>query len=142
MNAQIELEKIILIAQKKLKRKKIGAAVELVSAPEMTRLNSKFRKKKKATDVLSFPAPKIFQKNGFLGDLVICTPVMKRQARAHGHSERKELQILLTHGLLHLLGFDHEKGEKEAAEMRKWEAKILNHPSGLIERTQSGKHKE
>jgi rRNA maturation RNase YbeY len=60
-----------------------------------------------------------------LGDLVICTPVVLKQAKAFNHSWKKEIDLLLVHGLLHLLHFDHEKGKKEALEMAKWEKKLL-----------------
>ncbi len=71
----------------------------------MRRLNREWRKKDKPTDVLSFPSGE----RGFLGDLVIDVPYAARQARSRGHSLERELQILLVHGVLHLLGFDHEK---------------------------------
>lgn len=70
----------------------------------MRSLNRLWRKKDRPTDVLSFPSGE----PGFLGDLVIDVPYAARQANARGHSETRELQILLAHGLLHLLGHDHE----------------------------------
>jgi probable rRNA maturation factor len=112
-----------------------GADVRLVGLATMTRLNGRFRGKRYATDVLSFPAPEVFQRSGWLGELVICLPVLIRQGREHGHSPNRELQILLIHGVLHLLGLDHEKGRKDAATMARWESRLLNARSkGLIER--------
>jgi probable rRNA maturation factor len=67
-------------------------------------LNKRFRRKDKATDVLSFPAGE----RGELGDVVIAAGVARRQARAAGHSLQTELKVLALHGLLHLLGYDHE----------------------------------
>jgi probable rRNA maturation factor len=67
----------------------------------MRALNKKYRRKDYATDVLSFPGD-------ILGDLVIATGVAKRQARDAGHSYQTELRVLALHGLLHLLGYDHE----------------------------------
>ena len=64
-------------------------------------------------------------REGQLGEVVICLPVLKRQARERGHSEVAELEILLVHGALHLLGFDHELGPKQAAAMARWEGKLL-----------------
>jgi len=78
--------------------------VALVSDARIRALNKRYRQKDYATDVLSFP--------GFsraeLGDVVIARNVARRQARAAGHDEPTELKILALHGLLHLLGYDHE----------------------------------
>lgn len=107
--------------------------LELVSASVMEKLNKKHRGKDKPTDVLSFPAHAVFQKTGHLGDIVICLPVLKSQAKDQKHSATQELQVLLTHGVLHLLHFDHEKSSKHAREMAAWEKKLLK-SVGLIAR--------
>jgi rRNA maturation RNase YbeY len=107
-----------------------------VSSPQMKRMNSKFKGKHYATDILSFPAPPVFREQGWLGELVICENVLRRQARQLGHPPETELEVLLVHGLLHLLGFDHERGPKAARIMAIWEAK-LSENSGLIARTLS-----
>ena len=73
----------------------------------MRSLNAKWRKKRSATDVLSFPSGE----EKFLGDIVIDMPYAMRQARRRGHPLRREVQILLAHGLLHLLGYDHEEDD-------------------------------
>ena len=99
--------------------------VKLVGAAQMKALNGRYRKQAKPTDVLSFPAEGIFRDLGALGDLVVCRPVLKRQAQEMGHSEKTELRVLLVHGLLHLLGFDHEKGAQAKRTMRSWEARLL-----------------
>lgn len=116
----------------------------------MTRLNHSYRGKKYPTDILSFPALELFREQGFLGDLVICLPVLKEQAESLKHTPEIELDILLVHGVLHLLGLDHEKDAKEAVRMAKWEAKVIQgistsfHSSGsagrlgLIDRSRSG----
>jgi probable rRNA maturation factor len=67
-------------------------------------LNKRFRRTDKATDVLSFPAGE----RGELGDVIIAAGVARRQALAAGHSLQTELKVLALHGLLHLLGYDHE----------------------------------
>jgi probable rRNA maturation factor len=110
----------------------------LVSSSKMIQLNTRYRKKKKVTDILSFPAPKIFRNHGILGELVICQPVAKRQARDFKHSLKDELKVLIVHGLLHLLGFDHEKSKAQAKLMANWEKRLLGRNSGLIVRTHSG----
>ncbi len=99
----------------------------------LRRLNKAFRKKDKATDVLSFPAAEGFA--DIAGDLAISLETAARQAGEHGHPLKQEVRILLLHGLLHLAGYDHETdaGEMAAEEMRLRDQ--LGLPTGLIERT-------
>jgi rRNA maturation RNase YbeY len=92
----------------------------------MKRLNSGYRKKSYATDVLSFGAPEPFRSQGWLGELVVCAPVLERQAREQGHSGERELDVLLAHGLLHLLGLDHERSQAEAERMSRLESRLLS----------------
>ncbi|MBU6376238.1 MAG: rRNA maturation RNase YbeY [Bdellovibrionales bacterium] len=115
------------------------AGVRLVGNAEMKKLNWRYRKKDYPTDVLSFPAPEPFKSMGYLGELVVALPVLKRQAREHHHSPEIELWILLTHGLLHLLDMDHERGRRAETEQKTWEARLLAftdipHPKGLVSR--------
>jgi probable rRNA maturation factor len=70
-------------------------------------LNRRFRGKDRVTDVLSFPAGEDPTAGGFLGDIAISCDAARRQARRRGHSAAQETRILLLHGLLHLLGYDH-----------------------------------
>lgn len=79
-------------------------AIALVSDARMRALNRRYRRQDYATDVLSFEGEG-------LGDLVIATGVARRQAREAGHAYRTELRVLALHGLLHLLGYDHEDPE-------------------------------
>ncbi|MEO7163498.1 MAG: rRNA maturation RNase YbeY [Bdellovibrionia bacterium] len=123
--------------------------VQLVGRTVMSRLNYTYRKKKYPTDVLSFPAPLPFVQQGMLGELIICLPVLKAQAKEIKNSPQCELDVLLVHGVLHLLGFDHEKGPKEASAMARWETRLLDlvqkktkkfqRGFGLIERSNSDK---
>jgi probable rRNA maturation factor len=90
-------------------------SVALVSDRKVRALNRTYRRKDCATDVLSFsasgssnPESRIPNPVPFLGDIVIARGVARRQAREAGHSERTELKVLALHGLLHLLGYDHE----------------------------------
>lgn len=103
---------------------------------ELRRLNRDFRGKDYATDVLSFsPAPEgAGGKSAPLGDLAISLARARAQARQFGHSTEQEIQVLMLHGLLHLLGFDHEtdNGRMARAEKR-WRSR-LGLPDGLIER--------
>jgi rRNA maturation RNase YbeY len=96
-------------------------------------LNREFRKKDKATDVLSFPqltkAELAGKARGFvgsyLGDLVISSETTLRQAKEFGVSKREELLRLVVHGILHLCGYDHEKvPHSEAQRMRRKERAI------------------
>jgi rRNA maturation RNase YbeY len=131
---QKRLEQIIKKSRKPVRQ----VNLTLLGAPAMKRLNQKYRGKNYVTDVLSFPAPAPIRKIGFIGELVICLPVLKAQARGQKHSPLRELDVLLVHGFLHLMGFDHEKGPKEAARMARAEKRLLGRV-GLIERSQSGK---
>jgi len=103
----------------------------VTSDRELQRLNRDFRKKDYSTDVLSFPA---IEPKGVLGDIAISFPMARRQATEYGHSVAEEIQILMLHGLLHLLGFDHETDRGRMARTeKKWRA-ALGLPQGLIER--------
>jgi probable rRNA maturation factor len=105
-------------------------AVALVSDARMRALNRTYRKKDTATDVLSFAA------EGQLGDIVIATGVARRQARSARHSYQSELRVLALHGLLHLLGYDHDD-EKDHGRMARVERTLRRKgglATGLIER--------
>ena len=104
----------------------------LTNDAELRRLNRDFRGKDEATDVLSFPAP-----GPRLGDLAISLPRARAQAKEFGHNLEQEIQILMLHGVLHLLGMDHEtdRGRMARAEER-WRAR-LRLPSSLIQRVRS-----
>lgn len=104
--------------------------IALVSDRVMRRLNHRFRGKNLPTDVLSFPS----DEPGWLGELAIATGVCGRQARAQGHVIAIEQRILALHGLLHLLGYDHETDD---GQMRRAEERLRRRaglPSGLIRR--------
>src|SRR5205085_12348213 len=109
--------------------------IALVSDARIRALNRTYRRKNYATDVLSFPAnPESRTPNPDLGDIAIALGVMHRQARRAGHSPRIELRVLALHGLLHLLGYDHET---DAGRMRRVEARLRRKgglPVSLIER--------
>ena len=83
---------------------------------EIAEINEKYRGVARPTDVLSFPmfeADEPLCSGSSLGDLIISADTMKRQAAEYGHSEKRELCFLFVHGLLHLLGYDHEISEAE-----------------------------
>lgn len=100
---------------------------------ELQALNREFRGKDEPTDVLSFPGDGIH----YLGDLAISTDRAAAQADAYGHDPNQEVCILMLHGLLHLLGYDHEN---DRGRMRRKESEWrtrLGLPAGLIERTRA-----
>ena len=113
--------------------------ISVCSGAKMAQINYSFRKKNEPTDVLSFPADEFFQSQGMLGDILICAPVINRQAKEVGHTWKKEVDVLLVHGLLHLIHFDHERSSKDAKDMNAWEKKILGptYTKSLIERVYS-----
>lgn len=91
---------------------KVGKSLTIafVEESEMKALNKQFRNKNKVTDVLSFEG----FGDGDLGDLVLCGAVLQRQAQEHNFTSRQELGYLVIHGLLHLLGYEHEGAPKKA----------------------------
>ena len=99
-------------------------------------LNARFRGKRQATDVLSFPGPEFVK--DFAGDIAISLDIAARNARSLRHSVGDEVRILVLHGLLHLAGYDHETDNGKMARREKILRKKLGLPSGLIER--SGNH--
>ncbi len=107
---------------------------------ELRRLNREYRKKDYPTDVLSFPNPQHLTPNPYpgpqsLGSLAISLARARAQARQFGHTTDQELRVLMLHGVLHLLGMDHETdGGRMARAERRWR-KRLALPDGLIERT-------
>ncbi|PIQ96983.1 MAG: rRNA maturation RNase YbeY [Nitrospinae bacterium CG11_big_fil_rev_8_21_14_0_20_56_8] len=96
-------------------------SILLVDDAGIRELNRRFRKLNKPTDVLSFPqyegAPPS-PSTGPLGDIVVSIETADRQAREHGLSLIEEIVLLLIHGVLHLLGYDHERSKKEELEMK------------------------
>lgn len=90
--------------------------VLLVDRTEMTELHVKWMDEEGPTDVLSFPMDELrrdSQKEGVLGDIVLCPEIALEQAVAGGHSTEHELSILSAHGLLHLIGYDHANPNDE-----------------------------
>jgi len=101
-------------------------SVLVVGTARSRSLNSRYRRKDKSTNVLSFsgPGPSPDGRN-YLGELVICAPVVAREAHAQGKSREAHWAHMTVHGVLHLLGFDHER-RAEAAKMTAREIQILD----------------
>jgi probable rRNA maturation factor len=105
----------------------VEVLIRVVDAPESRDLNRRYRGKDKATNVLSFPfeaPPGIASRH--LGDVVICAPVVKREALEQGKRASDHWAHLVVHGVLHLCGYDHQ-GEQDAEEMEALEKRILQH---------------
>jgi probable rRNA maturation factor len=103
----VSKESLKKIAEKvlKLEKSKLDLSIALVDSSEIRKLNKKYRKKDKATDVLSFGED--------MNQIVICTDEVKK----NGEDFKKELTRVLIHGVLHILGYEHEKGGKKEKEM-------------------------
>ncbi|GIT98006.1 rRNA maturation RNase YbeY [Sulfurovum sp. TSL1] len=116
--------------------------VELIITDDetMQKLNAEHRGKNKVTDVLSFPMETPFTEQSIfgmpLGSIIIAASFVKEKAAEFGHSTQDELSLLFIHGMLHLLGFDHENDQ---GEMRMREKELImqfNLPESLIVRTE------
>ena len=110
-----------------LDQKNVEIGITLTDNETIQALNKEWRNKDKPTDVLSFPInekPPEY-KYYLLGDVVISLPFAKKQAEKIGLTYKEEILRLLIHGILHLLGYDHEKSEKEAKIMFSLQSKIF-----------------
>ncbi len=132
-----KIKKIFDKAVEKLDFGGFSINLKICNREEIQNLNKKFRNIDKETDVLSFPnlnfvdkkidnkalSEELDQETGLvsLGDIVICKEIAKSQAKEYGHSYKRELCFLALHGLLHLIGYDHENKEEEQEMMEKAE---------------------
>ncbi|MFA5021701.1 MAG: rRNA maturation RNase YbeY [Patescibacteria group bacterium] len=128
--AQKIWRKWLVKIQKELKLKdNLEVSIALVSGPTIRKFNRIYRRQDKVTDVLSFSErdykskPSKLSAN-YLGEIVICYSRACKQAKALGHSVNLELEMLLIHGFLHLLGYDHQKPKPKKV-MQRLEEKIL-----------------
>jgi len=96
------------------KKEKKDLSVALVGPAQIKQLNKRYRRKDKTTDILSFAG-----EGSFLGEIVICPQQVRKNAQKYKVSFKKELTQVLIHGILHLLGYDHERSQKEAKKMEK-----------------------
>ena len=100
-------------------------SLALIGNSEMQKLNAKYRRKNYPTDVLSFPLGETFSATRRqLGDVVISVEKAWEQARERGRSRNEEMVTLLIHGIVHLLGYDHERSAQAARVMKRLENKI------------------
>jgi len=128
---EVNLTLIEQLAKFTLKKKKVPESLQLsialVTEEKIKELNAKYRGITAPTDVLSFPMLEDLSQTQLpqlLGDVVICPQIAAQQARRFRHSLNDEICLLLVHGILHLLGYNHKK-EAEARKMKVEEEKIL-----------------
>lgn len=118
---------------------KIHVSLLICGDSRIRELNREHRDKDKVTDVLSFPAHDNLRKDRsahselFLGDLAICHPQTKRQAKEFNIGYFDEFIHLFFHGLIHLMGYDHEVSQQEEKLMEKWEQEALKKFSEIKE---------
>lgn len=109
-----------------IRKPRVELGVLLVGDRRMRHLNRQYRKHDVSTDVLAFPLQEgSGPRTVLLGDVVISLPMARRQAKVSNHSLDRELTVLLVHGILHLCGYDHERGVEEARRMQRRECTIL-----------------
>lgn len=102
-----------------------SVSLRLVDEKEGRKLNSKYRNKAHATNVLSFPVPASLPASGYLGDIALCTAIVKKEAKEQGKLALDHWAHLTVHGVLHLLGYDHER-VNDAKKMEALEVRILH----------------
>ncbi|MBZ9572302.1 rRNA maturation RNase YbeY [Patescibacteria group bacterium] len=99
-------------------------SIALVGQGRIKKINQEYRGENRTTDVLSFPEKKLKKKfiqpiANPLGEIIICLKEVKKNAKRFGSNFKKELSTCLIHGILHLLGYNHEKSKKEAEKTEK-----------------------
>lgn len=126
--------KILKILQQSKKLKELEGSrvltlsIVLLGSRKMKEINHRYRGKNYTTDVLSFPLSEKskISEELYLGEIIICPEKAKAQSILYGVTLSEELQRLLVHGILHLLGYDHEGNAQEARRMKNLEKKILS----------------
>jgi probable rRNA maturation factor len=101
-----------------------SVGIKIVDSSESAALNAHYRQKNYATNVLSFPVPTDFAAAGYLGDLALCAEVVQQEAKTQQKTSADHWAHLVVHGVLHLLGYDHEN-TKDAKQMEALEVRIL-----------------
>jgi probable rRNA maturation factor len=108
-----------------LNQNRAELSLALVGNREIRELNARYRNRDEPTDVLSFPSgERLLREMEILGDVVIAVEQAEKQAGKRGRTLEEEVESLLIHGILHLLGYDHEHSKKEAKIMQGMEKKI------------------
>lgn len=126
------------LAEKNIQTEEVSISISAVDKDEIHQINKEYRNVDRATDVLSFPIFSREEIDNFssleeskkvraieLGDIIICIDVLQEHAIEYGTGILREMLYMITHGVCHLLGYDHEIAE-EKVQMRELEEKILN----------------
>ncbi|MFT4084674.1 MAG: rRNA maturation RNase YbeY [Nocardioides sp.] len=132
---EVDLDHLARLARFVMDRMRVHPQAELcikaVDEATMAELNEQWMEKEGPTDVLAFPMDElrpglldVEPEEGVLGDLILAPTVAARQGEAAGHGTLAEIELLTTHGILHLLGYDHAEAE-EHAEMFRLQAELL-----------------
>ena len=117
-----KLEKALLFFSEKLNLKEKTLVLAFMSSEEIQALNLKYRGKDKPTDVLSFQSTE----NESVGELALCPHMICSQSKNHGLSHEEEFFYVALHGLLHLLGYDHETSEADKEAMFSLQEKLFD----------------
>ncbi len=128
---QDKLQEWISLVLKEVERDGFSLSLLFTDDEKIQELNRDFRGKDMATDVLSFSqmeGEEFGFENHFLGDIVIAVPYVTKQAQGLGHSVFEEVRYLILHGILHLMGYDHD--ENEDCEMSRLEKSIYKKLTG------------
>ena len=125
----LDARRCIEAALAAVQRESQSLGLRWVSADESAEMNDRYRGKAGPTNVLAFPAPRLpglpaDSEPDYLGDIVVCVPVMEAEAAAQGKTPRAHAAHLLVHGCLHLAGYAHEAAA-EAARMERVETEVL-----------------
>ena len=119
------LKKVALTVLGLVEQENVELSLALVGNAEMQKLNAKYRRMNHPTDVLSFPMEeKLLQETRLLGDVIISVEQAAEQARERRRTLDEEMTTLLIHGIVHLLGYDHERSERQAKVMFALERKL------------------
>lgn len=122
---EIRIARWARAALKGLRRRRVALGVRIVNARESAHLNRRYRGKSGSTNVLSFPfETPAGVRSDTLGDLVICAPVVRREARQQHKPAEAHWAHMVVHGIMHLRGYDHERN-RDAVVMERREARVL-----------------
>jgi len=120
-----KLEKIAAVILELLDRAEAELSLVLIGNREMQKLNAGYRHKDYPTDVLSFPVEgEVPAEISLLGEVIISVEKAAEQAKERGRTVEKEMVTLLIHGIVHLMGYDHERSAKDARAMSRVEKRI------------------
>ncbi len=139
---QLLARRVIKTVRPTLAKEHLSLSLAWVSDAQIRKINATYRGKDSATDVLSFSFLERGRLpiDGGLGELIISVDTLKRQAKEQGHTQTVEADVLFVHGLLHILGFDHER-KADLKKMLAWEKVFLGDKAGLISRSLSASKK-